>query len=259
MHPAERGELEAFRDLYAAAPPALGARAEEIGGALCVRLEAATGATMFNRVLGLGLARPASEEQLDAALAFLDGVHAYVAVSPDAEPPQLRRWLEQRAHVPDHGWTKFSRPAAGPRTAPTELRVERVADGEAFAAAAVRGFGVPGVFHDWLAALAGRDGWQCFVAFDGAEPAGAGALFLAGEIAWVGIGATVPEHRGRGAQGALLAARIAAAAESDCEIVVTETGEPVDGRPGGSYRNIVRAGFEPQYVRPNYVRSTAAS
>ena len=33
MHPAELGELEAFRDLYAAAPPELGARTAEIGGA----------------------------------------------------------------------------------------------------------------------------------------------------------------------------------------------------------------------------------
>jgi hypothetical protein len=36
-------------------------------------------------------------------------------------------------------------------------------------------------------------------------------------------------------------------------VLVTETGAPVDGRPGGSYRNIVRAGFEPQYVRANYL------
>jgi hypothetical protein len=27
----------------------------------------------------------------------------------------------------------------------------------------------------------------------------------------------------------------------------------VEGRPEHSYRNILRAGFEPAYVRPNYV------
>ena len=69
----------------------------------------------------------------------------------------------------------------------------------------------------------------------------------------------MPEQRGKGGQGALLAARIEAAAEAGCEVVVTETGEPVDGQPNGSYRNIVRAGFEPQYVRPNYLSATAAS
>ena len=50
-----------------------------------------------------------------------------------------------------------------------------------------------------------------------------------------------------------------AAAEAGCEVVVTETGEPVEGLANGSYRNIVRAGFEPLYVRPNYLSATAAS
>jgi hypothetical protein len=41
MHPAELGELKAFRDLSACAPGDLGAQARQIGGALCIRLEAA--------------------------------------------------------------------------------------------------------------------------------------------------------------------------------------------------------------------------
>ena len=44
---------------------------------------------MFNRALGLGLEDPASDEQLDEALDFLDGVLAYVAVAPEAEPGDL--------------------------------------------------------------------------------------------------------------------------------------------------------------------------
>jgi hypothetical protein len=55
-----------------------------------------------------------------------------------------------------------------------------------------------------------------------------------------------------------LAARIEAAAEVGCEVVATETGEPRDSEPGGSWRNIARAGFEPQYVRPNYLSSPEA-
>jgi GNAT superfamily N-acetyltransferase len=259
MHPVEQAELAAFRDLYAAAPPELGARAEELGAVLCVRLDPAAEVSMFNRALGLGLDKPASEEQLDAVLGFLSGVHAYITVAPNAEPPELASWLERRSFVRDDGWTKFERPVADPPEARTDLRVERDERGDAFADAAVRGFGVPGMFGDWLSRLAGREGWQCFVAFAGDTPAGAGALFVAGKLGWIGIGATAPELRGRGAQSALLHARIAAAAEAGCELVVTETGEPVGGRPGGSYRNIVRAGFEPQYVRANYVRSRAAS
>ena len=99
MHPAELGELEAFRDLYAAAPPELGARTAEIGGALCLRLEPLSGVTMFNRVLRLGLEAPATDEQLDEALEFLQGVQAYVTVAPEAEPRDLGERLETRSAV----------------------------------------------------------------------------------------------------------------------------------------------------------------
>jgi len=259
MNATELGELEAFRDLYAAAPPELGARSEEIDGALCLRLEPLSTVTMFNRALGLGIEQPATDEQLDAVLAFLRGVEAYVTVAPEAGPPDLGDRLAARGLAPERGWTKFSRPTAAPPEATTELRVERDETGEAFAEAATRGFGVPRFFADWLRPLAAREGWQCFAAFDGDAPAAAGALFVTGSVGWVGIGATVPEHRGKGGQSALLAARIDAAAAAGCELVVTETGEPVDGQPNGSYRNILRAGFEPQYVRPNYLSAIAAS
>jgi GNAT superfamily N-acetyltransferase len=259
MEPVERGELEAFRDLYAAAPPAVGARTAEVGETLCLRLDESIPITMFNRALGLGLDRPADEEQLDAVVRFLAGVRSYVTVAPAARPPELRAWLNARGFVSDHGWTKFQRSTANPPQARTELRVERDEQGDAFAEAAVRGFDVPAVFRDWLRPLARRPGWHCFVAFDGEAPAGAGALYVAGTVGWIGIGATVPEQRGKGAQSALLAARIAAAADAACDVVVTETEEPVGGRPNGSYRNILRAGFEPRYVRANYVPATSDS
>ena len=118
---------------------------------------------------------------------------------------------------------------------------------------------MPDVFRDWLALLPARDGWHCFVAFEGDEPAGAGALYVAGKTGWLGIGATVPEHRGKGAQSALIAKRIEAAAELGCEVVVSETGKPIDGRAGPSYRNLVRAGLEPVYVRPSFQRAELVS
>ena len=159
-----------------------------------------------------------------------------------------------RQFGPGYGWTKFTRPPSPPAEARTDLRVERVETGEAFGLAAARGFEVPELFEGWLAQLPGREGWHCFVAFDGDQPAGAGALYVNGRIGWFGIGATIPEHRGKGSQSAVLAKRIEAATALGCEILVSETGKPVEGRAGPSYRNLVRAGFEPVYVRENYER-----
>ncbi len=209
---------------------------------------------MFNRALGLGLDEPATEDGLDEIFDFLAGTNAYLSVAPEARPAELPKWLEARGLAPGRGWTKFTRPTADPPEAHTALRVERVVTGEAFGPAAARGFEAPELFDDWLGRLPGREGWHCFVAFDGDEPAGAGALYVTGTIGWVGVGATVPEHRGKGAQSANIARRIEAAAELGCELVVTETGAPIGGVPGPSYRNLTRAGFEPTYVRANYER-----
>jgi GNAT superfamily N-acetyltransferase len=65
------------------------------------------------------------------------------------------------------------------------------------------------------------------------------------------FGATRPEHRGRGAQGAILAGRIERARDLGLRWLVTETGAPRQDGPGSSYRNILRAGFREIEVRPN--------
>jgi GNAT superfamily N-acetyltransferase len=260
MHAAELGELEGFRDLYAAAPASLEARVKEIGGALCLRLEAAPTSAMFNRALGLGLREPATEDAVEELAAFYGAEIGWcVALAPQARPSELPSWLERRGFLPGYGWAKFRRGVADPPQARTALRVDRVAEdgAETFADTFVRGYGTPGFFREWLAKIA-REGWHCFLALDGEAPAGAGALYAAGEVGWLGIAATFPEHRRKGAQGAILAARIEAAAAAGCKVVVTETGEFRDGSPSSSYRNIVRAGFEEAYVRPNYLSSPEA-
>jgi hypothetical protein len=77
-------------------------------------------------------------------------------------------------------------------------------------------------------------------------------MHIADRIGWLGIGATRPEHRRRGAQSSLLAARIAAGLELGVEGFTTETGRPLPGEPGPSFANIQRAGFQIAYDRPNW-------
>jgi hypothetical protein len=50
---------------------------------------------------------------------------------------------------------------------------------------------------------------------------------------------------------------VSLAHELGLRLLVTETGVPRDGRPGPSYRNILRAGFREAYVRPNLVKDAA--
>ena len=257
---AELGELEAFVDLYGVAAPGLGARVERIGGATCLALAAVPRSAMFNRALGLGLERPAREEDVDEIVQFYRelGVEWCAAVAPSAEPAEIASWLGAHGFGPGYAWAKFRRGLDELPEETGELRVERV-DGLAastFADVFIRCYGVPELMRDWLAQLPDRDGWDCFVAYDGNVPAATGALYITQGVGWLGIAATLPEHRRRGAQTALLSARIRAAAGAGCAVVVTETGELLDGKPSSSYHNIVRAGFELDYVRPNYVASS---
>jgi GNAT superfamily N-acetyltransferase len=255
LPPTERGEIEAFRSLVEGAA---GAHVREIGDAVCIAVEAMPGSAMMNRALGL---TAASERELDEIAGFYRelGVAYAVTVIPDAEP-DLARQLERRGFRRGYAWTKFRREPVPPQPVRTELRVERAGAGlaAAFADVFIRAYGTPEIVRPLLERLPSLPAWRCFVAFDGDDPAATAATFVAGEIAWFGVAGTLPELRGRGAQGALLAARVEAAREASCSVLVTETGAPVGGEPGPSYRNILRAGFEPVYVRENYLSSPDA-
>ena len=236
----ELAERTAYADAFRAAPDVC--RVEEIGGATCLLLPE-LGARMFNRVMGLTTLEP-----LDEIAAFYGDAPWWVSDAHGLGPE-----LEGRGFMPDYGWMKFSR-GVGPREAHSDLHVIRAGPDRAddFANVVVGAYGLP----DWTAPLAanlvGRPGWACYVAYDGGEPGGAGALFVHESVGWLGLGATLPRFRGRGAQSAILAARIEEARRNGCSTVVTETGQLDESRPSSSYRNILRTGFREADVRPNY-------
>ena len=240
MNLLERVEARAVADAVARG----GGRAGEAGGAMCVAQPALPG-TELNRAIPL-----AADVDLEAiAHWFGSDVHD-VVVTP--ERATLSAELERRGYTLAGSWMKFERGAEEPLVPATDLTVSETADASAFALAAGEGFAVPGRLRALFASTVSAPGWRCFVAWAGDEPAGAGALFVDGDAAWLGVGATRPAFRRRGAQGALLATRIAAAIESGATVLTTETGERSDARPNASYRNILRAGFREAYLRANW-------
>jgi GNAT superfamily N-acetyltransferase len=239
--------IAAYRCLY---PGAV-----ELEGATVLRTEAAPASPMVNQILGLGLERPATEEQVDGALAAMgEDVTCYVAVSAGARPPELPDWLAARGLEPGWGWMWFRR-GVEPLHARTSLRLVPVGDGEAaeFGRVVATGYGLPPEAAAFVS-RAHEVGWDCWLALDGDEPAGAAGLFVQRGVGYLGFAATLPEHRGKGGQAALLARRIEHARELGCELVVTETGERRDDLPSSSYRNILRAGFQEAGVRANWLR-----
>jgi GNAT superfamily N-acetyltransferase len=252
-------EAAAYAALWQAAPePARreGVEVRRVAGAVCTAVAAASGNTMINRVTGLGLEGAPSDAVLDEIDAFFRaaGTRYAIAVSPFAAPG-LREQLAARGFEEGYGWMKFRRGVEPAPQVETELRVEEIGPerGETFGSVVARGYGIAEPAAGWLGAATTAPGFRVYLAFDGDAPAAAGALFVGDGIGWLGLAATLPEHRRKGAQGALLAARIRAAAEAGVAELATETGERVRDRPSNSYRNLLRTGFEEQYVRPNYL------
>jgi GNAT superfamily N-acetyltransferase len=261
----ERIERAAFRSLWKHAPRDVaqehGLVTEEVAGATCVVFRDAP-TTMLNRAFGVGVARAATAEDVEAITSFFAGrtPRFAIGIAPIAQPESLTELLSQHGFASAYAWMKFERATDDVPDAATELTIDevRAERGRDFGVVVAEAFGLPASFARWWTAIANAPGWHCFVGYDGTEPAAAGALYVDGGAAWLGAAGTRPQFRGRGGQGAILAARLGAAKRLGAEIVATETGERVDDRPSGSYRNILRAGFTEAYLRPNYERDAIA-
>jgi GNAT superfamily N-acetyltransferase len=101
--------------------------------------------------------------------------------------------------------------------------------------------------EDFGGVVARARGVRCFLAELDGRPVAAAALNLANGVALLAGASTIPDARRRGAQQALLAARLefSAALGIDLAMVVTQPGS-------GSQRNSERQGFRPVYTRKKW-------
>lgn len=262
-HLVENLELAALKDLHAAADRSdvenLGIHAVDLGSTF-VSIAAALppSAIVVNRSLGSGLSAAMTRAEVDDIVAVYaeHGVDQYfVQIHPAAEPAELRDWLKLAGLKADRAWQKFARADAvvEPRSSTLQVREIDAEHGHAFAEIVCPAFDLGDAAIPWLAKLPGRPDWHIFMSFDGATPAGVGALYLRDGYGWTDWGATASRFRQRGSQGAIMAARLQRASELGCSQVFTCTGVSVAGDPQHSYNNILRAGFSETYVRENYV------
>jgi hypothetical protein len=261
----EQAEMRAWASLFAAAPAglveALGLEARWFGPALGL-LSRAIDVGQFNRIQGVSLPGDEDGASIETAVDWYrqaGSKNFLIQIPPgpgdaefEAKAMALGLTRFRRA------WTKFRRPPIPVAVPLTELEIVLAGPDQAadFGAAAAAGFGMPPPLATWLAALVGRPDWRCYVSYDGDRAVGAGACWVDDGLAWIGIGATRPEGRGRGSQSAILARRINDAVEEGASLIVTETGLAVSGEPQTSYSNILKAGFEVAYERPNWTEGT---
>ena len=256
----EDTEARVFADLYAACP------SDAVGeiGPTCITVAGATALAMpavpypmFNRVIALGLHQPVTEASLDQLIDRFrnNGTeHFYLHLSPTLRGGQVEKWLVGRGFNPMSHWSKLRRDASPAAPTSTTLSVRQVAANEAprFGEMVCRGYGLPTRLAAWFAALVGRRGWRCYLAWDGAEPVAAAAMHIAGTVAWLGLTATLPSHRRRGGQSALMVARINDAVGAGVSDIVTEAGSRTVAERSPALDNMLRAGFTIEYERANF-------
>jgi GNAT superfamily N-acetyltransferase len=256
----DRAERRFWRDVWDSVPQEVAAeRGVELRKFGPIQASIATDLPevgMLNMLLGA--AEEGGTENLPAAAAWAEerGVFPYVPVTPGLPGSgAAEAWLPENGFEPAYAWMKFVRGPHPPRfPAPQGVEVVEVAasDQEPFGTIAAIGFGLPAWGSEFFAHLPGRDGWRCYVAKVNDEAVSCAAMLIEEGVAEFGVAATLEQARGRGCQTALLHRRICDAAAAGCHTLFVETGERVPDRPSASYRNILKAGFEEAYLRPNW-------
>lgn len=262
----DRVEQRFWRDIWESVPAEIarekGVEVGDFGPVQATVVSALAGVGMMNLVLGATEPGAIEGGHLAAAAEWASsrGVESYVPVSPGLpETTAAERWLGESDFTRAYAWMKFARDAHPPRfkvAGDVEVVEVTAADREPFGMIAATGFGLPAWAAAFFARLPEHEDWRCYVARVDDTAQACAAMLVRDEIAELGIAATLEPARGRGCQLALLHRRILDAAATGCRTLFVETGERVPDRPSASYRNILRAGFEEAYLRPNWRRAS---
>jgi hypothetical protein len=258
----EHSELALWSGLWHAIPPsdaqAMGISLHRVDLATALVLEKVPD-WLFNRVLGLGLETPATEQTIDKLITLYTGKNLPFAISlsPDAQPRNIVDWLEQRDFKIVNQWVKMIRGNEPPPNLTTDLQIEEVGTDHAALVGTLvcAGFGLADEMLPVFSSIISIPNNHVYLAKDGDIPVGVGCLTIHNDIGHLNTATTMQAYRKRGIQGALMAHRINEGARMGCRWFATETGLLPD-QPNPSYNNMVRCGFREHYKRPNYVRQT---
>lgn len=258
---AESIELRMNEAFWAVLPRALSEKRKlesfRVGGAF-ITLARKSVSLQSNRVRGLGVEEPVTEAIVDHILHLFRsrGIKRFgFHVSPCPQSDLITEWLKARGFRLHHKYSKLVRDTAAPPRPATDFKIKRIGkvDAAPFASVFSETFAWQADRVPWIVASIGAPGFSHYLALDGDRAVATALIYVWGECGWLGWGGTLTPYRHRGAQSALIAARIRRAAEMGAKWVVSETMEPQRGRPSGSYRNLVKQGFQQAYVRPIWV------
>jgi len=260
---AETTEAEFVRAKVSAAPPdiaaSLGIATAPIGGGWAVAMRDDP-VGYWNKAIAIGVGTPVTAPLVDEVVEFYRSRRVRRMVLQIAPANLPADWEAIRAR---HGltagvpWVKLGAAVAdlSPEASP-EFTVEAVQESDALAWATVtlRGLGTyeERLMH-MVAAGATAPGFHPYAVRENGEFIAGATLFVHGSVGALVATATLPGHRGRGVQKALIAARVEQARRLGLEWVTAEVVQPAEGAVNPSLLNLERAGLRRLYVRQNWI------
>lgn len=239
----------AFVQSRAALEPASGATFIEVGGAYALFDGVDSPLT---QTFGLGVLEIPGSEQLEVIEAFFRqrGAPVMHEVSPTVDLSTVTL-LTSRGYHPIELTSVLFRPIGATETAAVSdvsVRITHDTEADHWAGVAASGWGEsPEIvaFVRTMGEISARaESTYCFFADRDEEPIATASLHVHDGVAVLAGASTIPSARRRGAQNALLSARLAFAREQGCDLAV------MGALPGSaSQRNAERNGFRIAYTR----------
>jgi GNAT superfamily N-acetyltransferase len=261
MKELELVESAAWTDFYHAASPGTIEKCNikifpvgGVSGTIASKVDVLT----FNRVIGLGIKETLDERIIDIILNKIEAAGVkrfFIQLHPEVYSERARRLLELYGFYHYNNWVRLVRDNSPAQKAETSLGIKKISGNESrsFAEIVVEAFGWQDELIDWISATVGRKNWHHYMAFEKNIPVATAAFYHYGKHAWFGLASTRSDFRGKGGQSALLAKRIEDCRQLGVEIIIAETAEQTSEKESPSYRNVLRAGFNAAYKRPNYI------
>ncbi len=194
-------------------------------------LSRSIGSVEINRVVGLGLVSPATQETVSAVMDFyrLSGQSTFrIELSPAASPPDLAQALEMAGlRLEDDTVTKMWCSTEQVPSPSKEVEVRRLGREHRNAVAELNviawgAWEAADSLRLWFGSTVGTKGFRHYGIFDGDRLVSVGALAVTGSLGWVGFAATHPHYRGHSFRRSINLVRLAEARELGCQIVHVE-------------------------------------
>lgn len=212
----------------------------------------------LTQTFGLGLFSTPTDAQMDALQAFFGarGADVFHEVSPMADPVILSL-LAARGYQAVEWSTVLVQAVRAPvvetPTTAITVRVTSADEADHWASIAAGGWGEHAEVAEFVRALgrvnARAQGTICFVAEEDGNAIATGGLHIHEGVALFAGASTLPHARNRGAQRALLDARLAYAHAAGCDLAM------MGAAPGSSsQKNAQRAGFAVAYSRVKWMK-----